>query len=174
LSAEHDGRRRGPRSPRAVEPKPADIYGKALGLLARREHSVRELKQKLAIRGHAAAEAGAAIGRLTQQSYQSDERFAASLARKRAAQGYGPQRIHAELKSHGLSDPAVRAALASLDIDWVASAAAQLRRHAGSRAPADHAERGKRAQFLLRRGFDAATVRAVTRAEMDDPTPNLD
>jgi len=154
-----------------VKPKPADVYGKALGLLARREHSVRELKQKLAVRGHAAAEAGAAIDRLTQQSYQSDERFAASLARKRAAQGYGPQRIHAELKSHGLADPAIRAALTSLDIDWAVSAAAQLRRHAGSRAPAD---RGKRAQFLLRRGFDAATVRAVTRAEMDDPTPNLD
>jgi len=149
-------------------------YDKALGLLARREHSARELKTKLALRGHAGEEAGAAIDRLKDQQYQDDERFAASLARKRAAQGYGPQRIHAELKSHGLADPAIRAALASLDIDWAASAAAQLRRHAGSRAPADRAERGKRAQFLLRRGFDAATVRAVTRAEMDDPTPNLD
>jgi regulatory protein len=149
-------------------------YDKALGLLARREHSARELKTKLAVRGHASAEAGEVIDRLKDQHYQDDERFAASLARKRAAQGYGPQRIQAELKSHGLADPAIRAALASLDVDWTASAAAQLRRHAGSRAPADRAERGKRAQFLLRRGFDAATVRAVTRAEMDDPTPNLD
>lgn len=158
--------------------KPKDdtrsVYDKALGLLSRREYSARELKRKLASRGHAATEAGAAIDRLQTQSYQSDERFASGMARKRSAQGYGPQRIQAELKSHGLSDVAIRAALAALDIDWIASASAQLRRHTGARVPSNHAERAKRAQFLLRRGFDAATVRAVTRAEMDDPTPNLD
>ncbi|HEY0230765.1 MAG TPA: regulatory protein RecX [Dokdonella sp.] len=150
------------------------MYDKALGLLSRREHSQRELKTKLAQRGHAGGEAGAAIDRLKDQDYQDDERFGASMARKRAAQGYGPQRIQAELKSHGLADAAIRAAIAAVDVDWVASAAAQWRRHGGGRAAADRAERAKHAQFLLRRGFDAATVRAVTRAEMDDPTPDLD
>jgi len=165
--------KRRPDAAKAGKPE-RSAYDKALGLLARREHSARELKTKLGVRGHAGEEAVEAIDRLKDQDYQDDQRFAASLARKRAAQGYGQQRIQAELKSHGLNDAAIRAVLAALDVDWTASAAAQLRRHSGARAPADRAERGKRAQFLLRRGFDAATVRAVTRAEMDDPTADLD
>jgi regulatory protein len=159
----------------AKSPRPErSAYDKAMGLLARREHSARELKTKLAQRGHARDEAGEVVDRLKDQHYQDDERFAGSLARRRAAQGYGPQRIHAELKSHGVTDVAIRVAVAALDTDWVASAAAQLRRHAGAAPPPDAAERAKRAQFLLRRGFDAATVRAVTRAAVDDPTPDLD
>ncbi len=153
---------------------PQDAYAQGLGLLARREHSSRELKTKLAQRGHARGEALDAVDKLARTSYQSDERFAASLVRSRTAQGYGPRRIAAELKSHALAAPAIRAALDAAGCDWVASAAAQLRRRYGAKAAADAAERARRAQFLLRRGFDPATVRAVTRAEVDDPGEEFD
>ena len=156
------------------KPPKRNAYEQAIGLLARREHSARELKTKLRGAGRTGEEAEQAIGRLREQRYQDDERFAASLARRRAAQGYGPLRIQAELKSHGLGDAAIRIAIAAADADWVASASAQLRRHAGSTPPADAAERAKRAAFLLRRGFDAATVRAVTRAETGGPDLGLD
>ena len=160
--------------PRKPKEDTRSVYDKALGLLARREHSARELKTKLAQRGHAADEAGVAIDRLKDQQYQSDDRFGGSLARRRAAQGYGPRRIEAELKSHSLADATIRAVIAALDIDWMTSAAAQLRRHYGAKAPADREERAKRAGFLLRRGFDAATVRDVTRADIGDPGPDFD
>ena len=149
-------------------------YDQALGLLARREHSARELKIKLRAGGQAGDDAEHAIERLREQHYQDDERFAAGLARRRAAQGYGPLRIQAELKSHGLGDAAIRAAIAAATEDWEASAAAQLRRHAGAARPKDAAERARCAAFLLRRGFDPATVRAVTRAETGDPDAELD
>jgi regulatory protein len=161
-----------PRRPPKADAR--SVYDKALGLLARREHSSRELKGKLLARGHDKGEADAAIGQLKDQRYQSDERFAASLARQRSGQGYGPRRIEAELKSHGLGDAAIRAVLAELDLDWTALAAAQLRRRHGADAPADADERARRAAFLLRRGFDPATVRAVTRAEVDGPDLGLD
>ena len=160
--------------PRKPKDDKRSVYDKALGLLARREHSERELKTKLAVRGHAAGEAAVAIDRLREQEYQSDDRFAVSLARRRAAQGYGPRRIQAELKSHGLGDAVVRAVVAGVDIDWSSLAAGQLRRRFGAGAPAGAAERGKRAEFLLRRGFDAATVRAVTRADIGDPGQDFD
>ncbi|MEO7064327.1 MAG: regulatory protein RecX [Dokdonella sp.] len=160
--------------PRKPKQDTRSVYDKALGLLARREHSARELKTKLAQRGHAADEAGVAIDLLRDQQFQSDDRFAGSIARRRAAQGYGPRRIEAELKSHSLADVAIRAVLADLDVDWTASAAAQLRRHYGAKAPADRDERAKRAGFLLRRGFDAATVRDVTRADIGDPGSDFD
>jgi regulatory protein len=156
--------------------KPAKgvAYDKALGLLARREHSTRELTTKLALRGHDKVESVEAIDRLKDQQYQSDDRFAASLARRRGAQGYGPRRIGAELRSHGLNDAAIRVVMAELDLDWSAIATAQSRKRFGAGVPADPAERAKRADFLLRRGFDPATVRAVTRAEVDDPGLDLD
>ncbi|HEY6893504.1 MAG TPA: regulatory protein RecX [Rhodanobacteraceae bacterium] len=156
------------------KPAPGDAYDRGLGLLGRREHSARELKAKLARKGHANTEIASALGRLRDQSYQSDGRFGVSIARTRVAQGYGPARIRAELKSHGLADEAVRAAIAAADADWPLVAAAQLKRRFGAKAPADREERGRRAQFLLRRGFDPATVRAVTRAEIDDPGEEFD
>jgi regulatory protein len=147
---------------------PGDAYGRGLGLLSRREHSARELKTKLARKGHAKDEISDAVGRLADRKYQSDDRFGVGIARTRVAQGYGPARIRAELKSHGLSDAAVRAAIEATEADWVANAAHQLRRRFGGKASAAADERARRARFLLRRGFDPATVKAVTRAEVDD------
>lgn len=143
-------------------------YDKALGLLARREQSRRELKRKLGQKGYEKDESEAALDRLEAQRYQDDERFAGMLVRNRAGQGYGPVRIRMELKTHGLGDAAIRTLLEASDANWDASAASQLRRRYGGKAPADYAERAKRAQFLLRRGFSAATVRSVTHADVDD------
>ena len=150
-----------------AKPKPS-AYNKALGLLARREHSRKELRQKLDRSGYARDEASEALERLGTQHYQDDDRFAEALIRNRSTQGYGPMRLRAELKSHGLSDARIRSLLDAADIDWTESAAAQLRRRYGAGGPADPAERARRAQFLLRRGFPAATVRDVTHAEVDD------
>ena len=149
-------------------------YDKALGLLARREHSRRELKTKLRQSGYEGDESTAAIDRLGEQRYQDDERFAEVLVRSRAAQGYGPQRIRAELKTHALSDQRIRELLDVSGVDWDASALDQLRRRYGGKGAPDHAERARRAQFLLRRGFAAATVRRATHAEVDDAADESD
>lgn len=143
-------------------------YDKALGLLARREHSRRELQTKLRQGGYAGEETRAAVDRLGEQHYQDDDRFAEVLVRSRMAQGYGPLRLRMELKSHGLPDARIRALLDAAEVDWNAVAATQLRRRYGDHGVADPAERARRAQFLLRRGFSAATVRCVTHAEVDD------
>nr|WP_240922296.1 regulatory protein RecX [Oleiagrimonas sp. C23AA] len=139
-----------------------------MALLARREQSRRELSMKLARAGYERDEVEQALDRLADDRYQDDERFAGVMARSRAGQGYGPARIRAELKSHGLSDARIRAELDALEVDWHAEAAAQLRRRYREPAGDDLAERARRAQFLLRRGFAAATVRAVTHADVDE------
>lgn len=149
-------------------------YNKALGLLVRREQSQRELKTKLARSGFADDESNNAIAVLKEQKYQSDERFAELLARSRAANGYGPRRISVELKSHGVTDADITAAIKSLDCDWRDLASRQLQRHYGRKPAADVKERGRRAAFLLRRGFDAATVSVLTRADIGDPGDEFD
>jgi regulatory protein len=143
-------------------------YDKALGLLARREHSRRELKTKLRQGGYESEETSAAIDRLGEQHYQDDDRFGEVLLHSRIAQGYGPMRLRVELKSHGLADARIRELLDAADVDWDASAAAQLRRRYGGVGTTDPTERSRRAQFLLRRGFAAATVRSVTHADVDE------
>ncbi|ANB18304.1 Regulatory protein RecX [Dokdonella koreensis DS-123] len=161
------------RPPRTPADKPA-AYDRALGWLARREHSRSELRTKLARGGHAADEAAAALEALEAGALQSDARFAGALARSRAGQGYGPRRIVAELRSHGIADAAVRDALAEVDVDWLASARRQLQRQYG-RTPARSAqERARRAAFLLRRGFDGPTVGALTRADAGSDDDSFD
>jgi len=158
-------KRPGPTDP--IKPK-RSAYDKALGLLARREHSRKELKTKLRQGGYEGEETAAALDRLGEQHYQDDDRFAEVLLRSRIAQGYGPMRLRVELKSHGLADARIRELLDEAEVDWDASALAQLRRRYGGVGAADPAERARRAQFLLRRGFAAATVRRVAHAEVDD------
>lgn len=144
-------------------------YDRALGMLARREYSRRELRTRLQHAGCDEAESELALGTLQAQHYQDDGRFGEMIVRTRVAQGYGPVRIRAELRSHGLADAAIRDLIDQADADWVALAGAQLRKKYGSQPASDHAERGKRAAFLLRRGFTAATVRIVTHSEVGDP-----
>ncbi len=163
-------RRPGPSDP--AKPR-RSAYDKALGLLARREHSRKELKTKLRQGGYEGEETIAAIDRLGDQHYQDDDRFAEVLLRSRIAQGYGPVRLRVELKSHGLADARIRELLDEAEVDWDALAAAQLRRRYGGAGTNDPAERARRAQFLLRRGFAAATVRSVTHADVDEAADDI-
>lgn len=151
------------------------VYAKALGLLSRREHSQRELRRKLDRKGYTAGESAAAVERLQQQSFQSDQRFAQMLVRSRVAQGQGPRRILAELRTHGIADEDAREALEQEGADWLALARRIHARRYGQAAGRDPQESRRRAAFLLRRGFDAATVRAITHADdVDDSAEEFD
>jgi regulatory protein len=152
---------------------PADAYTKALTLLARREHSARELKSKLARKGLDAKESAAALDTLQANDYQSDARFGEMLVRSRITQGYGPRWIAAELKTHGIAETKARALIDGAEPNWPALVRELLRRRYGGK-PASLAERTKRANFLLRRGFDAATVQSATRAHGLESSDELD
>jgi regulatory protein len=137
-------------------------------LLVRREHSRRDLKRKLGLRGAAPEEAEAAVEKLASLGYQDDDRFAASFARDRAASGYGPVRIRQELAGHGLSREQVELALGACDTDWSASARSLVERRYRPEQLADPARRRKAVDFLLRRGFDQNGAWAAVRARPDE------
>ncbi|RAP57605.1 regulatory protein RecX [Oleiagrimonas sp. MCCC 1A03011] len=149
-------------------------YDKALALLARREQSRHELQERLLRDGYARDEAREALDHLAEDGYQDDARFAEMMVRSRILNGYGPRRIRAELRTHRIGDAQVERQLAEAEVDWLASARTQLHRRYGESPVSDYAERAKRAQFLLRRGFDAATVNSVTRADVDDAVDSED
>jgi regulatory protein len=143
-------------------------------LLTRREHSRKELTRKLAARGVERGEAAAAVEKVTHAGWQDDTRFAESLARTRAGSGYGPQRIRAELATHGLNNTQIAAALDACETDWTASAKQAIRRRYRVARIADPTQRRKAVEFLLRRGFDrsdawaAVGARGESESDTDD------
>ncbi|MFT3756265.1 MAG: recombination regulator RecX [Pseudoxanthomonas sp.] len=152
------------RKSRRPEPTPAQ---RALGLLVRREHSRKELARKLAARGVEADEARAAVERMTAEGWQDDARFAEFLVRNRAASGYGPLHVRAELGTHGLDREAISAAMETFDGDWTEVARDLIRRRFGEAGPQDMAQKRKAADLLMRRGFpgDIAREALLGRSE---------
>jgi regulatory protein len=155
------------RKQRRPRPEPTPTQ-RALGLLVRREHSRRELTRKLTARGVEKDAAVAAIDKLEAAGWQDDGRFAESLVRSRASAGYGPLRIRAELGMHALGREAVGSALDSIEVDWDALARDLVRRRFGDDVASDRDRQRKAADWLMRRGFTGAQVRAATRFDPDD------
>ena len=144
-----------------------DAYQKALELLVRRDHSRRELGRKLTARGIDRDAADAAMDKLAGQGFQDEKRFADMLARSRAAGGYGPIRIRAELGAHGLTREIIENAL-DCDTNWGESARALLSRRYSEVDLADPAKRRKAVEFLLRRGFELSVAYAAVKALPED------
>jgi regulatory protein len=147
--------------------KPVDPKAQAIQLLARREHSARELKRKLQARGVGADEAAAAVADVAAQGWQSDGRFAEMLVRTRIAQGYGPMRIEAELEVAGVPPEQIREALDSAGMDWRAHAIEAHAKKFGA-PPGTSAERAKQYRYLQGRGFDGGQIQAALKGEVAD------
>jgi regulatory protein len=146
--------------------EPADPKARAVRLLARREHSARELKRKLAQRGVSAADAASAIEELNKAGWQSDERYAEMLVRSRVSQGYGPVRIEAELEVAGVSAEGIRAALDAAGIDWREHAREAHAKKFGA-PPKSSAERARQYRYLAGRGFDSSQIGAVLKGDAE-------
>lgn len=144
--------------------KPLDPKTQALKLLARREHSARELKRKLAARGVSDDDAAAAVEHAMAANWQSDARYAGMLVRTRIAGGYGPVRIEAELAVAGVPSEQIRAALDEAAVDW-RELAVEVHAKKFGRAPKSSAERAKQYRYLQGRGFDAEQISAALKAE---------
>lgn len=152
---------------RRKRPEPTPTQ-RALGLLVRREHSERELTRKLRARGIAGEDANAAVEKLKAAGWQDDARFAENLVRNRAAAGFGPLRIRAELGTHGLDREAVTTAMEGFDGDWNEIARDLVKRRFGTAEAQDRAQQRKAAELLIRRGFGGDQIRAATRFDPDE------
>ncbi len=138
-----------------------DAREAAIRLLARREHSARELWRKLTERGLAAEVIGPTLAALAAEGLQSDARFAAEYLRSRAERGYGPLRIRAELAERGVAGSEIATALGEAEADWAVRACEVHRRRFGDGRPVDRRERARQMRFLQQRGFDGEQIRAA-------------
>ena len=139
----------------------------ALALLARREHSRRELARKLAARDFPDDVVSRALAELERTGALADARFTDSFVRSRIARGKGPQRIRAELAQRGIGDTEADDGLRAADVDWLATIRAVRAKRFGPELPRDYAERARQARFLQYRGFDSAQIRAALEFKGD-------
>ena len=137
---------------------PAACERAALDLLARREHSRRELEQKLAARGFAEELIAPTLDALEESGELASARFTASFIRARAAKGQGPARIRAELAERGIDREQAAELMSAADIDWAALAASVRDKRFGAEPPSDFKERARQARFLEYRGFDRGQI----------------
>ncbi len=142
---------------------------RAMDLLARREHSRRELADKLRQRfpEEDTARIDAVVEKLALENLQSDRRFAEGYARARANRGYGWLHIRAGLRSRDIGEDIIRD-LEWSDEQWLASAAKLIDAKLPGLENLDPGDRDYRRlhRFLLGRGFPPELVRQSLRARL--------
>jgi len=135
------------------------LKGRALRLLALREHSRKELERKLAQHETEPGQLQAALDELQAKGFIDEQRVVDSLVHRRAGR-LGAARIRQELQAKGVDTERVAAAVAGLRATELERARDVWRRKFGV-VPADAAQRAKQARFLIARGFSAESVRRV-------------
>lgn len=141
------------------------LKGRALKLLAAREHSRRELERKLARHEAEPGQLKTALDELQARGFIDEQRVVDSVVHRRAAR-LGAGRIKQELQAKGLDAERVALAVASLKASEVERAREVWRKKFGE-PPADAAQRARQARFLAARGFGGEVIRRVLRMEDD-------
>ena len=144
-----------------------DCRNRALGLLARREHSRLELTRKLISRSYSTETVEAVLNELQDERLLEESRFVESFVRARVGRGQGPSRIRAELIQRGIDEPLIQTGLRDAPYDWTALAVEARRKRFGLGAPDGFAERARQARFLQNRGVEGGQIHAALDLEPD-------
>ena len=130
-------------------------------MLARREHSRVELRDKLAKKGFPQDQIEQALTQLVAGNLQSDQRFLEDFVRSRVLKGNGPLRISQELRQRGIEDGLSQ--LNELEIDWGQVAATTYAKKYRSSQVTDARERAKRMRYMQSKGFSGDIIRQIIK-----------
>jgi len=142
------------------------LKGRALRLLASREHSRAELERKLQAHETTPGELAQALDELQAKGFINEARVVQSVVHRRAER-LGTQRVRAELNAKGLPAELVAEALDGLRATEETRAREVWRRKFGQPASDPH-ERARQMRFLAARGFSADAIRRVVAGAGED------
>lgn len=129
-----------------------------LRLLARREHSRLELKNKLLSRGFDKDRIDRVLDDLAEQDWLSDSRFAECYARQRIEKGFGPNRIDYELRQLGIENFDLQEIVTETAGSWLNVLLEVYRKKYRQEDAITLSEWSKRSRFLLQRGFSGGMI----------------
>jgi len=137
-----------------------EIKNICLHLLSRREHSKKELLQKLVSKGYKPERILTVIDELAQEGWQDDLRYSENYIRSRILKGYGPIHI-----THGLRQNGIDLAQANLDMivqatagSWMSLLEQVYSYKYGEDNQLVVNEWAKRSRFLIQRGFTVSMI----------------
>jgi regulatory protein len=156
----------------------SSAYLSALRLLARRELSESQVRERLARKGHGADEIDAAVERLKAERAIDDARVAAAIARTETGiKRRGRLRVRQRIQSAGISPEIAKQALDSVfeEVDDEALLRSALgRRLRGDRPIADDREFQRLYRYLSAQGFESDRILRALRARRERPHQDRD
>ena len=141
-----------------VATKPS-LKGRALRLLSQREHSRKELEQKLKPHEETPGELAEALDFLAAKDFINEKRAVESVVNRRASK-LGAARVRQELVAKGLPADDISEAVEAMRSTELDRALQVWRKRFGT-PPSDASERAKQVRFLVSRGFAPEVVRRV-------------
>lgn len=141
------------------------LRDRALGFLARREHSRAELRRKLVPHAASPEELDALLDDLIQRKLLCEVRFAEARAHVMSRK-FGAARIEHDLRVKGISEEGAASAAREARLTEFERALEIWRRKFGTPAP-DLNERARQARFLLARGFSTDIINRILRHKDD-------
>jgi regulatory protein len=136
-----------------VKEETIQVKKKAFLLLARREHSVEELRAKLLLKDYNERVINEVLTDLIQENYLSDERYVEMMFRYHFGRGQGPRKIINLIRQANVNDVLIKQAYHVFEGDWFESAANQRQKKFGAWR-GDIKEKSKQTRFLAGRGFE--------------------
>ena len=97
------------------------IYNKSLDLLSRREHSFKEIKEKLSARFENKEIIESVIEKLSDNNLVNNTRYAEAYVSARKRKGFGPKKIAFELSSKGVDESVTNSVIIE-EGDWESAA----------------------------------------------------
>ena len=97
------------------------IYNKSLDLLSRREHSRKEVKEKLLLRYENTEQINIVLDKLVSNNLINDSRFAEAYVLNRKRKGFGPKKIIFELISKGVKE-SIANEVVEIEGGWIEAA----------------------------------------------------
>ena len=132
--------------------EPKEIRLKIMDFLSRREHSSKEIYQKMSRKVESKEMLLESIKELERDGLLSDERFAESYFQSRKRRGFGPLRIKSELIQRGVKENLFYSL--EKEIDWSSNALDALKKKLNGKMPQETKEILKLKNFLNYRGFE--------------------
>ena len=136
------------------------IYNKALDILSRREHSKKELTDKLLKKFDVPELIESVLDSLSKRNLINDSRYCEAYIVARKRKGFGPNKIHYELTNKGIKE-SISNEIISAEDSWEDAALQAFKKKYKGGIAEDTKERLKQKNFLHNRGFSFKEIESV-------------
>jgi len=140
----------------------------ACRMLAIREHSKKQIGEKLARKGFGSETIQTTLRYLIDENWLNENRFCSSFIRSKSAKGQGLLRIETELRQQNISQDCIRQTLIEEPVDWQNICEQTLLKKIRAYSVTDKnlikedfAQRVKLEKFLKYRGFSAEEIKTA-------------